>query len=225
MNAARRGMTYWSWIFLESLGLGAAVVLCALVVRILFGRTSLSVMGVLQVVVWIGILGELMCMCAIYLTWFRVQLPVLISLNCRRKEIFWSLESARLLFCVVYGGVSAVLMQGTGIIPGGWEHFWRVWILAGILFGVCTSLGEFNGCLFYLFGRKMALLAAVEFGILGGIAGGGLGANIENGAIHLYEGSFQLPAWGMAAAAGGLILYLLGVFASGRILRKAEVRM
>ena len=116
-------------------------------------------------------------------------------------------------------------MQGTGIIPGGMEHFWKIWILAGIGFGICTSLGELNGWLFYLFGKKMMLLVVVQFGFLGGIAGAGMGESMANGVFRLYEGSLKLPAWGMAAAVGGLILYGLAAFASSRLLKNAEVRM
>ena len=225
MNAVKRGVHYWSWVFLESLGIGVIVVVCVLAVRIILGRETRSFSNVLQPGVWCGIVAESMVLCAVYLTWFRVQLPVLISFNCRRREIFRGLEGARILFCAVYGGLAACLMQGTGIIPGGMEHFWKIWILAGIGFGICTSLGELNGWLFYLFGKKMMLLVAVQFGFLGGIAGAGMGESMDNGVLRLYEGSLKLPGWGMAAAVGSLILYGLAAFASSRLLKNAEVRM
>lgn len=80
------------------------------------------------------------------------------------------------------------------------------------------------GC-FTCLEKKMMLLVVVQFGFLGGIAGAGMGESMANGVFRLYEGSLKLPAWGMAAAVGGLILYGLAAFASSRLLKNAEVRM
>ena len=98
MNAVKRGVHYWSWVFLESMGIGAIVVVCVLAVRIILERETRSFSNVLQPGVWCGIVAESMVLSAVYLTWFRVQLPVLISFNCRRREIFRGLAQE---FCSV----------------------------------------------------------------------------------------------------------------------------
>ena len=38
MNAVKRGVHYWSWVFLESMGIGAIVVVCVLAVRIILEK-------------------------------------------------------------------------------------------------------------------------------------------------------------------------------------------
>lgn len=98
MNAVKRGVHYWSWVFLESMGIGAIVVVCVLAVRSFWEERHEAFPMYCSLVCGVVLWQNRWC-CVQLLTWFLRPASCFNSFNAggEKSSVAWKAQE----FCSV----------------------------------------------------------------------------------------------------------------------------
>lgn len=160
---------------------------------------------------------------------YQSYVPMMISMNCRRREVFAGFQILKVLSPLSVAAVSGIFLIINHRLqpennPMGEQ---LVMMAAGFCFLMMfASFGNLMGVLYTRFGKTVMIIFTLCSGIGGGVIGWTCASGIKQGSDSvirmIYDGNTPLLLICMAAAALGMVL--ADVIVSWVSIRKLEVR-
>lgn len=170
--------------------------------------------------------GGMMIATILFFNIYQSFVPMALSLNARRKEVFLGLQIVKLLEAFGVTAVAALLFF-LGITLGKDSGFHGgIWlaVMAFCLMFIMASVGNLAGSLYYRFGKIAMALMVIFAMVCGGIIGFSSSMGADNELIEFLGKLAKLETAALFMAGAALIVGILDAVLSWISLRKMEIR-